>query len=92
MRRTTRSDTSRTESEEAGESTGPENVRETHEDPVHSVPSAKNESAVLSNPLAKAKLPLALLKAKKAAGDSWGALSSEEKKQRTNDELIQMLN
>ena len=78
--------------EEAGESTGPENVRETHEDPVHSVPSAKNESAVLSNPLAKAKLPLALLKAKKAAGDSWGALSSEEKKQRTNDELIQMLN
>ena len=46
----------------------------------------------LSSKKAKNLLPIALLKAKKVAGnDIWGRISNEEKKQRTNVELVKLL-
>eukprot|EP00563_Minutocellus_polymorphus_P009881 CAMPEP_0181025814 /NCGR_PEP_ID=MMETSP1070-20121207/3300_1 /TAXON_ID=265543 /ORGANISM="Minutocellus polymorphus, Strain NH13" /LENGTH=796 /DNA_ID=CAMNT_0023102951 /DNA_START=132 /DNA_END=2522 /DNA_ORIENTATION=- len=47
---------------------------------------------ITSHPDAKKKFPMAMMKAKKMAGDEvWNSLSSEEKKERTNAELRKML-
>ena len=47
---------------------------------------------ITSHPDAKKKFPMAMMKAKKMAGDEvWNSLSSEEKKERTSAELRKML-
>ena len=57
-------------------------------------PDATSEAVddITSHPDAKKKFPMAMMKAKKLAGDDlWNSLSSEEKKERTNAELKKML-
>jgi len=54
--------------------------------------STSHDDPLASNPKAKALFPMAMMKAKKAAGDEiWADLSSEEKKQRTNEELRKLI-
>lgn len=53
---------------------------------------AVDDKFITSHPDAKKKFPMAMMKAKKLAGeDLWNSLSSEEKKERTNVELKKML-
>ena len=54
----------------------------------------RNDTAddITSHPDAKKKFPMAMMKAKKVAGEElWNSLSSEEKKERTSAELRKML-
>ena len=54
--------------------------------------TSKAVDDITSHPDTKKKFPMAMVKAKKLAGeDLWNSLSSEEKKERTNAELKNML-
>jgi len=60
----------------------------------HEESAERNDAAddITSHPDAKIKFPMAMMKAKKVAGEElWNSLSSEEKKERTNTELRKML-
>ena len=60
----------------------------------HEASAERNDAAddITSHPDTKKKFPMAMMKAKKVAGEElWNSLSSEEKKERTNTELRKML-